>query len=191
MNVAILNGSKPGDECSEKILEILSNVFQANQWESTRFNLAEMKITHCRGCFGCWVQKPGICLLEDDAQALAPAVIGSDLAVFFTPVTFGGFSADLKKGLDRLIGLVSPFFMKIAGETHHRPRYDSYPALLAVGIQPAADPDSAKTFSTLVERNAINFHFPDFATRIITAEQDENEIRNGFAATLDAMGGNK
>lgn len=39
-----------------------------------------------------------------------------------------------KKGLDRLIGLVSPFFTKIAGETHHRPRYDRYPALLAVGV---------------------------------------------------------
>ena len=188
MKVAILNGSKPGDEFSEKTLEILRDLFQVKRWESTRFNLAEMKIAPCRGCFGCWVQKPGVCLLEDDAQSV---IIGSDLAVFFTPVTFGGYSADLKKGLDRLIGLVFPFFMKIAGETHHRPRYKRYPALLAVGTQPAADPDSAQTFTTLVKRNAINFHFPDFATQVISAEQDDNMVRNSFAAALDAIGGNQ
>jgi len=136
MQVAILNGSKPGDDGSAKVLAILSDLIQANRWEATQFDLAEMRIDHCRGCFGCWVQKPGICLLEDDAQLLAPAVIGSDLAVFFTPVTFGGYSADLKKGLDRLIGLVSPFFTKIA-------------------------------------------------------EQDENTIRNSFAAALETIGGNR
>lgn len=24
------------------------------------------KIEYCRGCFGCWVKKPGECILNDD-----------------------------------------------------------------------------------------------------------------------------
>jgi len=189
MKTIILNGSKPGDEFSEKVLGILCAALQAQQREFIRFDLAGMKIAPCRGCFGCWVQKPGVCVLEDDAQKLAQEVIRSDLAVFFTPVTFGGYSADLKKGLDRLIGLISPFFMTISGETHHQKRYDRYPALLGVGLQKVPDRESGDIFSNLVERNAINFHSPGYAAQAISLGQDEKTIGDGLAAALNSLGG--
>jgi len=137
------------------------------------------------------VQKPGVCVFEDDGQKLAPAVIASDLTVFFAPVTFGGYSADLKKGLDRLIGLISPFFMTIAGEIHHRPRYDKYPALMGVGVQEKPDRDSGEIFSTLVQRNALNFHSPGHAALLIPVGQDEKSICEKFAAVLNDLEGKK
>ena len=86
-----------------------------------------MEIRPCIGCFGCWVQTPGECLIDDAARQIAPAIIGSDLVIYLTPVTFGGYSSELKKALDRCICLILPFFTKIDGEMHHKPRYDRYP----------------------------------------------------------------
>ena len=189
MKAAILNGAKPGDSGAERILGVLSHALETGGWTSAQFPLARMNIADCRGCFGCWVQKPGLCLLEDDAQQLAAAVIGSDLTVFFTPVTFGGYSSELKKGLDRLIGLISPYFMKIDGEVHHRPRYARYPLLMGVGVQCAQGLESREIFSSLVARNALNFHAPGYAVKLFAADQDERSIQTDIVTTLAEWGG--
>lgn len=188
MKATILNGSKPGDAASERVLGALLDTLETGEWKAAQFPLARMNIADCRGCFGCWLQKPGRCLLEDDAQELAAAVIGSDLTVFFTPVTFGGYSSELKKGLDRLIGLITPFFMQVSGETHHRPRYARYPALLGVGVLRAQNPESREIFSSLVERNAINMHAPGHAANLYPADQDATSIRADLATTLENLG---
>jgi multimeric flavodoxin WrbA len=188
MKAAILNGSKPGDAPSERILRILLDALKEGGWEPEPFPLARMNIAYCRGCFGCWLLKPGICLLKDDGQELATAVIGSDLTVFFTPVTFGGYSPELKKGLDRLIGLISPFFMKVSDEVHHQPRYERYPCLMGVGVQERQDEESRKIFSSLVERNAINFHAPGYGVKLFAAGQDEISIQEDLKTTLAELG---
>lgn len=74
-------------------------------WEVEPFILHDMEIHHW-GCFGCWVQTPGVCVIDDAGRDVARAVIQSDLAVFLIPVTFGGYSSELKKAVDRLICLL-------------------------------------------------------------------------------------
>ena len=94
------------------------------------------------------------------AGRVAKAVIQSDTTVFFTPVTFGGYSPDLKKMMDRFIQLISPYFQMEHGEVHHPPRYARRPRLLMVGVQRQPNPHEAHIFKTLAGRNAINFHPP-------------------------------
>ena len=71
---------------------------------------------------------------------IAAAVVTSDLMVYLTPVTFGGYSSMLKGMVDHLIQNVSPFFARLDGETHHRKRYKNNPDLLAVGWMEAPAP---------------------------------------------------
>ncbi|MHA2001037.1 MAG: hypothetical protein ACTSVU_02975 [Promethearchaeota archaeon] len=55
--------------------------------------------------------------------------------IYFTPITFGGYSSTLKKALDRQICILSPYFRKVNGEIHHKKRYNKYPSLIGIGYQ--------------------------------------------------------
>ena len=102
---------------------------------------------------------------------VARDLIQSDLVVWLTPVTFGGYSSVLKRQIDHCIPLVSPKFTKVDGETHHEPRYDRFPSLLVVGLLERPEADAVRVFERLVRRNALNMHASHFASPVLTREE--------------------
>lgn len=125
--VVILDGCGFSDHELTPVLGELSDVFGQDGAHIETFRLREMKLAHCLGCFGCWVMTPGICVENDEGRQIAQAVIQSDTTVLFTPVTFGGYSPELKRVMDRFIQLLTPFFKMERGEIHHPPRYEHRP----------------------------------------------------------------
>ncbi len=188
MKAVILNGSGKEDEELESIYNIIVNELIGIEWEIESFILRDLKIAYCLGCFECWVKTPGVCRLNDDGREIARQFIQSDLSILFTPVTFGGYSAELKKALDRIICLILPFFMKTHGEIHHKPRYERYPRLMVVGVLPQADEESERIFKTLVNRNALNLNPPAHVGGIVLSSQDVEEIRTEIQSFLAAVG---
>ena len=180
MKAFILNGlSIDHTETYETISDELENA----GWEATGFHLQEKKIAPCLGCFSCWIKTPGICIIDDDGREVARQAVESDLLVFLTSITFGGYSSHLKKAVDRMIPIVSPFFMKKEGEIHHKPRYARYPHLRIVGVLSRPDEESEKIFRSLVARNARNFHAPSIAAKVILqgeALEKKREVIKGF-----------
>ena len=187
MKAVLLDGSLNGEPAASRVRELVAAELEAQGWNVQPFTLREMEIRPCIGCFGCWVQTPGQCLIDDAARDIAPAVIGSNLAIYLTPVTFGGYSSELKKALDRNICLILPFFTKVDGEVHHKPRYDRYPRLLGLGLLPEADAESERIFKTLVDRNAINMHAPAHAAGVILGNQGVDETRAEIQTLLKAV----
>ena len=104
--------------------------------------------------------------------------------VFFTPVTFGGYSPDLKKMMDHFIQLISPYFQMDHGEVHHPPRYARRPRLVMVGVQRHPNAHEAHIFKTLAGRNAINFHPPTYAAEVVAATDPAEALRRRFEALL-------
>lgn len=188
MKAVILNGSNNGDNNLDALHNIILDELQGIGWGVESFILRDINISHCLGCFGCWVQTPGVCVINDAGLDIARAVIQSDLTVFLTPLTFGGYSAELKKALDRTICLVSPFFTKINGEVHHKARYRKYPRLMGVGVLPKADEESEHIFKTLVGRNSLNFYAPAHAAGVIISSNPEDEIRMQIRELLSVAG---
>jgi hypothetical protein len=186
MRATVLNGAR--DETLDRICAAIEDLLAGDDWRVDAFTLRDLDIAPCVGCFGCWVRTPGVCIIDDAAREIAQAFIQSDLVVFFTPVTFGGYSAQLKKALDRNICLISPFFEWVDGEIHHRARYARYPYLLGVGVLPEPDTEDAALFATLIERNAINMHAPSYAACTLTAEQGGEEIERVVRLQLTEMG---
>ncbi len=167
MNALILNGAHPGDAELDRVEDVLRQELAGAGLQARALVLHRTPIAYCQGCFECWMKTPGVCKTNDAGREIAAAFIASRLVVFLTPVTFGGYSSELKKALDRIIGLVSPMFERIAGEVHHRARYERYPALLALGVLPEPDADDERIFHALVARNALNMHAPWHASRVI------------------------
>ncbi len=187
MKAVILNGSRKGEDTIDSVHDVIVDELQSLGWAVEPFILRDMEIRYCVGCFGCWVQTPGVCLVDDTARDVAREVIQSDLAVFLTPVTFGGYSSELKKALDRIICLIHPYFMKIEGEVHHRPRYDRYPRLMGVGVLPEPDEEYERIFKALVSRNAINMHAPAHVGGVTVSSQGEDSVRETVKALLAAV----
>jgi NADPH-dependent FMN reductase len=193
MNALILNGALRNDDGLTAVEQAVDTALSVRGWSAERVHLRDLSIAYCQGCFDCWVKTPGVCKTKDAAGEVTRAIVRSDLLVLLSVVTAGGYSSELKKALDRSIGIVSPFFKRIDGEVHHRQRYARYPSLLGVGVVHAEDPEEQRIFSTLVARNAINFHAPahttGFVRRDATPEQVRSAIGRLVAGAVDGKRG--
>ena len=187
MKAVLLDGLLETD-ASSPVQEIIVTELQRIGWGVDPVVLREVEIADCAGCFGCWIRTPGVCVIDDVARDIAARVIQSDLVIFLTPITFGGYSSELKKALDRLICLVLPFFRKIDGEIHHSARYERYPRLVGVGVLGQPDDEAERLFATLIERNAINLHSPAHAASVLLTSQGEGDMRERVRTILGKVG---
>jgi multimeric flavodoxin WrbA len=172
MHATLLNGALPGDDFVDCAGTLLQETLRSRGWAVTSWTLRDDKSAYCLGCFECWTKTPGLCRIDDAGRDIAHSVIQSDLAIYLTAVTFGGYSSELKKAVDRIICLISPFFERIDGEVHHRARYDRYPALTGIGVLPGPHPAQEQLFHTLIGRNAINMHASSHGSAIVYRSQD-------------------
>jgi multimeric flavodoxin WrbA len=188
MKALVLDGSIKKDEISENLRRDLLEYLRVKKYEVNMRILREEKIAGCLGCFGCWLKTPGNCVIKDAGYDLPNEVIHSDVVFLLTPITFGMYSSELKKALDRFpCPVLLPFFKKVDGEIHHAPRYAKYPILVAVGSLPDEDKESEETFRTLVCRNAINLH-TKAAASIIYAKDKHAEINEKLLETFSEVG---
>lgn len=187
MNAVILNGAEKDDAEMNDIFGLLEDELTRAGAVFKSISLHELDIHYCIGCFGCWIRTPGTCVIDDVGREVTRAIIQSDLTIFLTPVTFGGYSSRVKVVLDRSISLVMPYFKKIEGEIHHKPRYKRYPRFLGVGVLPQADAENNRIFTDLIGRNARNLHAPSHATKIILREQPAETTRVQIRMGLSAM----
>ncbi|MBI5033961.1 MAG: NAD(P)H-dependent oxidoreductase [Chloroflexi bacterium] len=176
MKAILLDGSHANDSTDERVRAALTTQLQAEGWAVEHIVLREKKIGNCAGDFFCWVRSPGVCNVNDDNRTIAASIVASDLMIYLTPITFGGYSSALKRMVDHQIQNISPFFTKVAGETHHVKRYKKYPDFLAVGWMGAPDVQAEAVFRHLVQRNALNFYAKKSASGIVLASQSDEEI---------------
>jgi multimeric flavodoxin WrbA len=173
MKALLLNGSRENEPDLSDIKSTFESQLKSKGWEVEAVDLKNLNMSKCNGCFKCWIKTPGVCITDDVARDVTRKLVQSDLVVFLTPVTFGGYSSLLKNALDRSLGIMLPYFTKIDGQTHHKKRYKNYPRLIALGILPASNPQEEKIFKNLVSRNAINAHSPSYAADVIIADEDK------------------
>ena len=184
MRGLILDGGLRGTGATETARQAVADLLEGKGWKIDTIVLAEQKIAYCLGCFECWTKTPGICRIDDDGREVTAAMLASDMVVYLSPVTFGGYSSALKKALDRSICLVSPFFTRIDGEIQHQARYAHYPSVLGIGVLPAPDPAQEEIFGRLIVRNAINLHAPTCGNCIVYAGQSATAMTGTISTAM-------
>jgi multimeric flavodoxin WrbA len=184
MQIAWLDGLRDADPAAAMTRAAIERDIAARGWNVERFALPELDIAPCAGDFKCWTDHPGTCVIQDANRDIARAMMHADVLLMSTAITFGGYSSELKKAVDHLVQNISPRFTRVGGETHHVPRYPSYPHLVVVGTIADPDEDSYVIFNTLVTRNAINMYAP--SARAIVVHETEPEARVA-AAIADAF----
>lgn len=188
MKALILNGERKGERLLGLVHESVVHALSLEGWPVETVLLQEKKIIRCTGCFGCWTTTPGVCVLDDFGRELARLAVQCGLMIYLTPITFGGYSSELKKAVDRFsCPMLLPFFTKIDGEVHHKARYRPLPRLIGIGVLPRPDEESEQIFAKLVERNAINLHSPAARSVVFYHSHDQNEIEKGLQSILRSM----
>jgi multimeric flavodoxin WrbA len=177
MKAILLDGSGANDKTGERVHAALTAQLQAQGWGVDHFALCESKIGNCAGDFFCFIRTPGVCNVNDDNRIIAEALVNSDLMIYLSPVTFGGFSLTLKRMVDHQIQNISPFFAWVAGETHHARRYKINPNLLVVGWMEATDAHSEAVFRNLVQRIALNWHSKTWVGDVVLTNQSDDELQ--------------
>jgi multimeric flavodoxin WrbA len=188
MKAVIFDGARSNDDTIDAISQAVVERLSSAGWNVETIDLRHKRIAGCTGCFGCWIQTPGICIIDDDGREIAKQAAQADLLIFLTLVTFGGYSSELKKAVDRILPVLLPYFTLVNGEVHHRMRYKRRQRLAVVGVQTSPDPESAHIFETLVERNAINFHSPAHGSAVIIRASGAQEIRERTSLLLKNIG---
>ncbi len=123
MKILVLNGSpkKQSDtfRMTERFLKGLNNV---SENDVRVVNVIEKKIAPCRGCFGCWQQMEGHCLIDDDQNEILDLYRAADLIIWSFPLYCYGMPSHLKAVLDRTIPLVK---MKMRQEADGTVRHEA------------------------------------------------------------------
>jgi multimeric flavodoxin WrbA len=114
-------------------------------------------LTFCMGCFGCWVKKPGECVIDDGMTGINRDSINSDTVFYLSPVVFGQFSPNIKNAVDRWIPNILPFFKsKPGGLTVHPSRYDAYPSIIIIGYGDGLSEEDARLFTDITHLHRKN-----------------------------------
>lgn len=187
MRIVILDGSIAADTIGRRIENAMLAQLAAQNHSVQSFTLRDNKIGNCAGDFFCWVRSPGQCMIADDNREIAAAIVAADLLIYLTPITFGGYSATLKKAVDHQIQNISPFFATLNGETHHAKRYARYADLLVIGWQPEANPASEAIFRNLAWRNSLNFYAQAWHCEIVTGNPPEAALAAQIESALAAL----
>ena len=187
MKTLILDGSQAGDRVGSFSAATLQAEIAKRGWSSEVVVLREKKIGNCMGDFLCWFKSPGKCHVADDQLEISRKFIESDLVIFLTPITFGGYSSTLKKMVDHMIQNTLPFFATHGGEIHHLQRYERYPDVLTIGWQSEPDEQGASIFRHLAWRNSINFYAKVHGCGILSGNQEDRVMEAQLHRLLDQM----
>jgi multimeric flavodoxin WrbA len=177
MKALILNGAPEGHSQLDKAAILLLQELEFLGFPTHYFQLRDLHLAPCQGCFKCWVEHPGICHIDDDGRILIQTLAQCGLMVFFTPVSFGGYGSLLKTAVERsILPSLLPKMVRRAGETHHPLRYGHGISTFAVGLLSQKDETNKEIFRGIVAANARNFDSSRKACAFIYDDMTDDEI---------------
>ncbi len=168
------------DEFGRKILGFLKKKAETSEGSFKFFDLSQLSMEACCGCFGCWIRTPGICVFRDDLEKVMKEEVNSDKVLYLCPVTWGSYSPLLKIVQDRFLGRALPFFRIYKGETHHPKRYKNSPVPFMAGYGTNLDEDECEIFVKTGENLSDNIHKGNINTMIIKSENDFSGFMSFF-----------
>ena len=147
------------------------------QREENRYvDLSKKKISHCIGCFGCWVKTPGRCVIRDNATDVYPLIAKSEKILYVSRICYGSYDTVMKTMLERAIPIQQAFIRLHNGETHHVQRrvVPKDAVILAYGSR---SQEERELFERLVARNANNMLFQRWRIEFLPQSQVEAAVR--------------
>lgn len=117
--------------------------------EAESVYLSRKRIGDCRGCYCCWTSTPGRCVIRDDMAELSEKYLRADMCVFASPLYIFSVNGVMKRFMDRLLPLLSPYMLPSRGLTLHPDRYPRCGPRQIVVVSAGGFPHVAHNFDGL------------------------------------------
>jgi multimeric flavodoxin WrbA len=110
MNAVVFHGSARRNGDTDSLAKhFLQGMAERGPHDVGHFYPIDMNIAHCRACMEC--MNGNGCVIQDDMQAVYPALRGADVVVLATPMFWGYMTSQLKTLFDRLEAVVSADYL--------------------------------------------------------------------------------
>lgn len=180
MKVLLVNDGSDTSELGIKIKQELIEFLRKNNHAVSSFDIQKEDMHYCVGCYNCWLKTPGQCVFNDISSDINKDYVGSDMAIFVSPVKYGCYTPAIRRTLDRMLPNILPFFKLMNGEMHHTPRYKKYPRFVTFGYGESITAEEEDTFQCLSNANAINFQAGKAQTYMSRKESEVDDIMKSF-----------
>ncbi|MEN6348652.1 MAG: flavodoxin family protein [Syntrophomonas sp.] len=142
---------------SQSLNKLVAEFLYSKGLEIEMMHIGRDDLAFCRGCFGCWIKKPGECVFNDMMDQINRNFMNSDVVIYLSPVVFGQFSANIKNALDRWLPNMLPFFeTRPDGSTMHPSRYDASPRLIFIGYGDELSEEDRQLFIDITQKHRRN-----------------------------------
>ncbi len=123
MKILVLNGSPKEKSDTFRMTDaFLRGLNKARANDVRVVRVIEKRIAPCRGCFACWQNMDGHCVIDDDQNEILDLYRSADLVIWSFPLYCYSMPSHLKAVLDRTIPLVK---MKMRLEEDGRVRHEA------------------------------------------------------------------
>ncbi|MCH5289493.1 MAG: flavodoxin family protein [Treponema sp.] len=113
--ILLLNGS-PKKERSNSLLlahSFVEGLTASGSFETETVHISALNIKPCHGCLTCWVREDATCVIkDDDIPALRKKIEDADIVILCAPLFLFGLPGTVKVMMDRLLGMVNPYYGK-------------------------------------------------------------------------------
>lgn len=159
MKITIMNGIGRADYPHEyKSLIDLNSALEGENHISN-FDIKDLDIKPCSGCWTCWVKDPGMCIHKDDMIDIYKSVNQSDLLLIVSSIKAGFIDSDVKKTIERQFALLLPYMTNVNNEFHHILRYDNQPIIgLVIVGEEIHDIEQEEILKEYIYRLSLNFN---------------------------------
>ena len=157
LKATIISDEDYKTELFQKLSAAVTSFLNDKDYETEHFSIGRDDLAFCMGCFGCWIKKPGECVIDDMMSRINRSFVNSDTVIYLSPIIFGQFSANIKNSLDRWLPNMLPFFKtRPNGSTIHPSRYDSYPMVVIIGYGDDVSEEDSRLFYDITKKHRNN-----------------------------------
>lgn len=121
------------------------------------YDLNDLDVKDCIGCWTCWWKTPGRCLYRD-LNEFYHDYVTADKAIYFARISKGFVSGKMKTLFDRMIPLYLPYTTYETGESMHVPRYERYPDIEFYYEGEFDTPEAKNIFEEYIQRVFYQFY---------------------------------
>lgn len=140
------------DDKKQSVGKRVYELIQSKGLETEYISTAGLNIKPCYSCGGCSTKSFGKCILNDDMDPILRKLIRTDTLILVTPVTWGSYSSDVKKVLDRTAIIGDSHYYVKKGELIKGMRCN-IKHMFAIGVKDNCSSEEKDAFTTLLREN--------------------------------------